>query len=462
MRRSLTLLLVAPLMALAASLLLGCHHGRPTTKPNVLLLVVDCLRFDAVAANGYPYPATPNLDRIAKDGTSFRHAISQASWTRPSLPTLLSGLYPSEHGVLDLAEDPAAPAAALDESVVTLAERLHAAGYATAMFGEQHQLSPRFGLQQGFDVWQPKSGDAGNIDRKLLGWQQGLGTQPFFAYLHYLELHWPYCPPRDLRGKLPEGTSTLNLCRDWRQLRDDMRGGVYKVTPADLQLMRARYEEELIGVDRVIGAMLDELQRRGVYDQTLIVVTGDHGEEFGEHHGNFHGQSLYDELLHVPLLIKPPADWKAPHGQVVDGTTETRNLVATFLDAGHVQPPPRMVSLVPWLLGEAPGKAPNAYTVSEGTAQIAVRTPRWKLIMARPGVQPPPGAPPMAPGGIELYDLARDPGEQHNVAASERRALGEMRQLLAAWQAALVPAKKSSVQVDPETRKGLQNLGYIR
>src|SRR5205085_1865325 len=158
-----------------------------------------------------------------RDGVDFRQAFSQASWTRPSLPTILTALYPSEHGLLDLVEDPTASAAALDESVVTMAERLHARGYATAMFGEQHQLSPRFGLNQGFEVWQPRSGDAANIDRKLLLWQPTVGKRPFLAYLHYLELHWPYCPPKDLRGRFDEGPSPLNLCRDWRQLRDDIR-----------------------------------------------------------------------------------------------------------------------------------------------------------------------------------------------------------------------------------------------
>jgi len=450
MRKSLPLLL--------AALLLGCHAAPktiPARQPNILLLIVDCLRADAVSANGYARPTTPNLDQIAKDGTRFTGAISQASWTRPSLPTLLTDLYPSEHGVLDLEEDPSAPAAALDDSVTTIAERLKAAGYATAMFGEQHQLSTRFGLQQGFDVWQPKSGDAANIDKKLLAWQSQVGQRPFFAYLHYLELHWPYCPPKDLRGTFDEGPSTLNLCQDWRKLRDDMRTNAYRVTPDDLRLMRARYDEELRGVDREIGRLLDELRRRGVYDDTLIMVTGDHGEEFGEHGGNFHGQSLYDELLHVPLLMKPPKWWEAPTGQVIGGLTEMRNATATFLDAAHVHPlPPHTVSLAPWLLGDGDGKGPNQVTVSEGTDQIAVRTAQWKLIVAK--TPPKDGS-----TGIELYDLAKDPGERHNVATAERRALAEMKQHLAQWRAGLRPAKKSAVSVDEETRKGLKNLGYV-
>ncbi|HEV8630878.1 MAG TPA: sulfatase [Thermoanaerobaculia bacterium] len=439
-----------PLLAVALVLTpLAACRAKPHRPPNVLLLLVDCLRADELSVAGYRRPTTPHIDELARQGTRFSRAYSQASWTRPSLPSILTGLYPSEHGLLDLVDDPSAPAAALDDSVVTVAERLRQAGYATGMVGEQHQLSTRFGLQQGFDLWQPKSGDAANIQRKFLDWQQGLEGKPFFAYLHYLELHWPYCPPKDLRGRFDEGPSALNLCKEWRQLRDQMRSGGYVVTTADRQLMRARYDEELLGIDRRIGELIDELKRRGVYDDTLILVTGDHGEEFGEHGGAFHGQSLYDELLHVPLVWKPPAWWEAPAGQVVDGLTEQRNAGATFLDAAGVGSLPAGTrSLVPWLRGER-HDAPSRYVVSEGTDQLAVHAERWKMIVSKNG------------GGYELYDLRRDPGERHNLASEDRTRLALMRQVLSAWKGRLHPAPRKQVTMDTETREGLANLGYV-
>jgi arylsulfatase A-like enzyme len=320
------------------------------------------------------------------------------------------------------------------------------------MFGEQHQLAPRFGLGQGFDVWQPKSGDAGNINRKLLAWLPTVGDRRFLVYLHYLELHWPYCPPKDLRGTLDEGPSTLNLCRDWRQLRDDIRSGARVLSPADRQLMRARYDEELVGVDRQIGALMAELKARGVYDRTLVVVTADHGEEFAEHGGWFHGQSLYEELVHVPLLVKPPRSWEAPAGRAVDGLTELRNISATFLDAAGVQPlPPRTVSLLPWLRGEGSAEGPNRHVVSDMQDRVAVRTERWKLV-AWKGKTP----------RFELYDLAADPGERRDVATVKRRELASMRQLLAGWRQGLRPTHRREVPLDSETREGLKSLGYVR
>ena len=435
--------------------LAACH--RDERKPNLLLLVVDCLRGDELSVAGYPRPTTPHIDALAREGTRFVDARSQASWTRPSLPTILTGLYPSEHGLIDLETDPSLPLAALDDSVLTLAERLKTAGYATEMVGEQHQLSTRFNLQQGFDLWQPKAGDAANIQRRFFEWQAAVpAKKPFFAYLHYLELHFPYCPPKELRGRFDEGPSTLNLCRDWRQLRDDMRSGAYVPTAADRQLMRARYDEELVGVDAMIGALVAELKSRGVYDDTLILVTGDHGEEFGEHGSSFHGQSLHGELLHVPLVWKPPAAWDAPTDQVVQGLVEQRNAAATFLDAAHVQAlPAGTKSLVPWIRGDR-HDTPNRFTVSEGVDQVAVEEGRWKLIVARSG---PAGA--TATGDpIQLYDLDKDRGEQTNVAAKKRPQLALMRQLLVAWMKELRPAARKQVTVDEETREGLTALGY--
>lgn len=445
------------LAALIALALMACP--REPRKPNLLLIVVDCLRGDALSVVGYPRPTTPNIDALAREGTRFTHAYSQASWTRPSLPTILTGLYPSEHGLLDLESDPKAASAALDDSVLTLAERLKGAGYATAMVGEQHQLSPKFGLQQGFDLWQPKAGEGANINRRILEWQAGLGkdpktrAKPFFAYLHYLELHFPYCPPKDLRGKFDEGPSRLNVCADWRQLRDDIRSGKYVITAADRQLLRARYDEELWNADRLIGQLVAELKHRDLYDDTLILVTGDHGEEFGEHAGYFHGQSLYDELLHVPLMWKPPASWDAPRDQVIDGLVEQRNAGATFLDAAGVrQLPAGTHTLVPWIRGQR-HDAPNRYTVSEGVDQIAVHEGRWKMIVGREGA--PTG------GGFQLYDLEKDPGEQKNLAEGKRTRLALMRQLLTTWRKGLHPAKQKRVTMDTETHEGLKNLGYV-
>ena len=421
----------------------------PPAPADLLLIVIDCLRGDALSAAGYARRTTPVLDAFAAEGTRFTRAFAQSSWTRPSLPTLLTGLYPSEHGLLDLGDENAENAPALDESVETVAERLTAAGYTSVMFGEQHKLAPRFGLGQGFARWEHRTGPARNIETKMVEFGAANAGKRFLAYLHYLELHCPYCPPQDLRGTFDDGTSQLDLCAVWRRLRDGMRTGEVVLTAADQRRMRARYDEELLGVDGELGKLFDALRARGLWDETLVVVTSDHGEEFGEHGGWFHGHTLHDELIHVPLIVKPPASWGAPRGRTVEALVEQRDLAATLLEAAAAGPPPRgTASLLPWLRGEEGPARP--FVVSESMDQVTVRTAGWKLVAERAG-----GGRPL------LYDLGADPGETRDVAAEHPERVGELRRHLVAWRRALVPAKRSEVDVDEETRKGLEGLGYL-
>lgn len=422
----------------------------PVERPNLILLVIDCLRGDALSVAGYERPTTPNLDALAAEGTTFLRAFAQGSWTRPSLPTILTGLYPSEHGLLDLGDDDAAHAQALDEGIETMAEQLAAAGYATAMFGEQHKLAPRFGLGQGFEVWHHRSGGAPNIHRKAVEWAASQGDRPFFEYLHYLELHWPYCPPQETRGRFDEGRPTVDLCADWRGLRNRINAGEHELDEGERHAMRARYDEELLALDAEIGKLFADLKAQGLWDETLIVVTSDHGEEFHEHGGWFHGQSLHDELVHVPLLVKPPASWRAPAGQRLDGLAETRDVSATLLAAAGLAPPPGTVDLRPWVRGERAGEAPRPFAVSESIGQVSLRTANARLIVDREG------------GGQELFDLEADPGAQRDVAATDPTRAAELRRRLAEWRRALQPPRHGKVvEVDEETRQGLEALGYV-
>jgi len=163
MQRRLTPPLILATLLLAAA----CQAPPPDLgpPPNVLLLVVDCLRADRLSVSGYERPTTPNIDALAAEGVRFTRAISQASWTRPSLPTILTGLYPSEHGLSNFDEsDDKVRSTRLTDAVTTLAEALKSRGYRTAMIGEQFQLSPRFGLDQGFDFYKHRASTAANID----------------------------------------------------------------------------------------------------------------------------------------------------------------------------------------------------------------------------------------------------------------------------------------------------------
>ena len=448
MRRSLSFALLLALVATAA-----CRRA-PAPPQNLLLIVIDCLRADHVGANGYARPTTPHLDALAREGVDFRDAFAEASWTRPSVPTLLTALYPSEHGLLTFDEqgNGKVESPALAESVPTIATVLKAAGYRTAMIGEQFQLAPQFGLARGFDVYTHKAGKAETINRKFLDFAAAPPAgAPFFAYLHYLEIHWPYCPPEGVRGKFETASSSIAWCSDWRQLREDILSGKLQLSAADMQVMQARYDEELLALDGEIGKLFDELKQRGLWDTTTIVVTADHGEEFFEHGLMGHGQSLYDELLHVPLIVKPAKSVGGPRGVAVDALLESRRIAPTLAALGGAKVEGRLAgpSLLPWLTGHASAESADAYVVAESSEQISVRSRAFKLIADRKS------------GRFTLYDLAADPGETHDATAEHRRTAATLRGDLKRWLDSLHPAASRPAEVDKETVEGLRSLGYV-
>lgn len=440
----------------------ACRPAPPDLgpPPNVLLLVIDCLRADRLSVAGYERPTTPNIDALAAESVRFTRAVSQASWTRPSLPTILTGLYPSEHGLnnYDVSEPGKVKSPRLAESVTTVAEVLQARGYRTALIGEQFQLSPRFGLNQGFDFYKNHASKAVNIHRNLFRWLDrepagdGGRARPFFAYLHYLEIHWPYCPPKEVRGTFDTRESQIRWCHEWRQLRDDILSGAVELTGVDREALRARYDEELLALDARLGELFSELRARRLWDDTLIVLTSDHGEEFYEHGSIGHGQSLHAELIDVPLLFKPPAAWKATAGRTVDVVAELRSITPTLLQAAGA---PRLEgvearSLVPWIVGPPPAEPPSPFAVAESRDHVVVRTETWKLIARRDGRD------------LELYDLTADPGETADLTREKRRELERLRRFLESWEQNLRPAAETaSEELDPETVEGLKALGYI-
>jgi arylsulfatase A-like enzyme len=470
------------LVALGATIL-GCGRPAPSQPglppANVLLLVVDCLRADRVGAQTrYHRAVAPRLEALADAGTRFTRAFAQSSWTRPSVPTLLTGLYPSEHGLgAFLQEGDQVTGGSLSPAAVTVAEAMRALGYTTALFAQQNQLAPKFGLAQGFDVYDHKASRAAHIHEEFLSWLDsdmpaaggGAGSpapsggddslapsasaadsrekRPFFAYLHYLELHWPYCAPPATRGVFTAGYQGRPLCADWRRLRDEIRSGAVTLTVEEIEAMRGQYDEELLALDGEIGSLFDRLRERGLWDDTLIVVTSDHGEEFFEHGGMAHGTSLFDELIHVPLVLKPPASWAAAPG-TVNALVEHRDLLPTFIEAAGEQPATTgdRRSLRQLLLGSG---GEREFVVAELGSTIAVRTAEHKLIVERSG------------GERRLFDLARDPGELHDVAAENPATVQRLESHLRRWRAALAPIPAGAETLDDETIEGLRALGYL-
>jgi arylsulfatase len=369
---------------------------RPDRRPNVLLIVVDALRSDTLGVNGYPLPTTPRLDRLAAEGVSLPRAHAHSTWTKPSMATLFTSLYPPQHGLDYVAQDDhgvLSTRVLLDE-VHTLAESLAGAGYQTAGVLDQVHLQDRFGFRQGFADYADLMGTAApELNRQLFRWWEAKGREPFFAYVHYLDAHWPYTHRVRDQDRLLFGPPHLPA----RPPRSAGRAEAWAegLSAPEVAALRARYDAEVSWVDAAIGALLDELETRGLLADTLVVVTADHGEAFMEHGRIMHGHEPHRELTHVPLILRPPTGWTpfAPVEEVV-GLVD---VMPTLLDLLGLEAPAACQgrSFAPALRGEPLAPQPH---YAEGAGAVAVRT-RDLTLLYRDTHR------------YELFDTRDDPGE---------------------------------------------------
>jgi arylsulfatase A-like enzyme len=320
--------------------------------PNILVIVVDTLRADHLSSYGYSRPTSPNLDSIAEQGVLFEHAFATSSWTKPSHASLVTGRYTYQHGA-DATEQ-------LDDRYPTIAEVLQLHGYRTGAFSANYWVfNRREGFGRGFvhfeDFYRSISNMATNtlygrvieeyvlhrgfglrfridrrrasdINRSLLHWIDRDSATPFFAFLNYYDPHAPYVPPQPYRGmfsQLEEPGGLINT--DW-----DMQHIYVPMTPEQLRGEIDAYDGTVAYVDNHIGELMVELQERGLAENTLVVVTSDHGELFGEHGLFEHTNSLYREVIQVPLIFWWPGH--VPAGERVAEPVSNVALPATLLD----------------------------------------------------------------------------------------------------------------------------------
>jgi arylsulfatase A-like enzyme len=369
-------------------------RGDAAQRPNLIVYVVDCLRADHVGAYGYSRPTTPHLDALARDGVLLEELSSCAPWTKPSTGCLFTSLLPTSHRARTVDD-------ALPREHVTLAERLQAEGFRTLAWVANPVIEPDlFHFNQGFDRWVDlrssgeRSGaahinalepDAADITRGVLPWLEAHRDEQFFLYLHSLDLHYEY------RARAPFD----------REL----------VSPQSTGLERDRelYDSELAYNDHEIGRLVSALRKLDLYDETLIYVTSDHGEEFGEHDSARHGKTLYEQLLHIPGILKLPRSQGA--GRRVAGVAGNIDVAPTLLEMVGAAPAAAMQgrSLLPAIesgSGE-PGRMLFAELVAPQIVAYAARGDRYKYVKQ------------LVPELREqLFDLTGDPGETRNLVDS--------------------------------------------
>jgi len=292
-------------------LLLTACSSEPVGRPNVVIVMIDALRDDHLGCYGYERDTSPHIDALAAESVFFENAFAQSPWTKPSIPTLFTSLYPIQHGVYE-GETPGSSgfleSDILAEEFRTVAESFQEAGFRTVGFVQNAHLLASQGFAQGFDVYQQGNYDAPEINRKFLEYVDEAPGEPFFAYLHYLDAHWPFMPERRFADRYVESTDYQGVfARDnWRGLRDRINEGTIQLADADVAQLVALHDGGIREMDHYLGALLEALRQRDLMDQTLIVLTSDHGEELMDHGKVGHGGTLFEEVVRIPLMVRRP------------------------------------------------------------------------------------------------------------------------------------------------------------
>jgi choline-sulfatase len=449
----------------------------PATSPNpsagrrrnLVVYLVDTLRADRLGCYGGRRPLTPAIDAFAREATLFRHAVAQSSWTRPSVASLWTGLTPRAHGVHGRRES-------LSDEAVTLAEILRGRGFRTAGVVANAVVAEGFGVGQGFEHYELLATGADSseaVNRRAAALLDGLvdaagagrpGAPPFFLYLHTIDPHGPYLPPADLRQRFAPGIPPWVGSR--RFLRE-LNHRTLKPGPATPGDMLRLYEAEVAANDRSFGALLAELRRRGLWEDTVVVLVSDHGEEFFEHGGWEHGRSLHAEVLDVPLIVRFPG---LGEGRQVAALAQHVDLLPTLLAALGLPAPAgvegrNLLAHLPASgdagdAGEGSGRAgetawdPAVYSDLDldGRTGTAVTTPVWRFIDRRGPT-----------AAALLYARRQDPRERRDLARARPVEAGFLRSLLRAR--ALLPGRTltpGTGRIDEAMREQLRALGYLR
>ncbi len=474
------LVLPPSLVALAAA---GCSH--PAAPPtNILIITVDTERQDHLELYGYGRNTAPSLRRLASDGVTFANAITPIPRTAPALATMLTGLYPRNHGLrFNLC-------ASLAPEAVTLAEILKRRGFRTAAFVSNQVLSRYVSipscLDRGFDVYDDRltkperkrrdvsERPAEPLTEAALEWLGRDRAKPFLLWVHYIDPHGPYEPPEPHRSRFRSAsTQSIEVSERTERAPGEPKNrpflakynllddAILEVGSYDLLLHLDRYDGEIAYADAQIGRLLDGLERSGCANRTLVLYASDHGESFGEHGVYFeHGLDLYEENLRVPLVLR--CEGLARRGLTISALVQLADVAPTCLDALDVPLPASLDgrSLLPLVAGLGPSPAPDVFLETRDATDVGGRflcgliEDDWKCVVElEPGDSPRE----VIPKATELYDRRRDPLEQNDRAAVESERAERMRRRIVEFAA----GPSSSIAPLDLGRARMEAVGYF-
>jgi arylsulfatase A-like enzyme len=452
----------------AGWLFLGRDTGSDDAE-HVLVILTDTTRRDSLGCYGAARPLTPHIDQVAAEGTRFEQAIAQSCWTLPTVTSILTGTYASIHGSQGKFTGPNTTTFYRSRTEIPHGtELLRAEGIRTHAIVNVGFLSPALGINRGFERydfvagtnWRIRRADA-SVEAAIEFYRRN-SRKNTFLFLHLFDPHLNYDPPGKFRDMFTGGYKGTYRTLTPNQLKRLIEDRV-RPEAADRAFLRGEYDGEVLFMDSQIGRLIDALRSLGVYERTTIIIVADHGEEFWDHDAFEHGHSMYQELIHVPLIIKLPARYHRGRA-VVSTRVRQIDIMPTVFDVLGIEPPASFdgQSLLPLITGQGE-EPPDRPAFSEGTLygidKVAYYEGRYKYILN------------LADGSGELYDVQADPLETDNLLDSRMADAERMRAALAGFRDSLqarsdrLPAPMGvdlTGKDGSELRSQLKALGYVR
>jgi arylsulfatase A-like enzyme len=457
-------------------LLLGCGIGRaePPTGYNVLLISLDTLRADHLSCYGYKRATSPRIDEVAKEGVLFENAVAASNWTVPSHMSMLTSLYPSWHGVETTKSH-------LGDAVPTLAQVLAKQGYTTAAFVTGSSLDHKFGFSHGFQLYDDftaismcetnlfEDHPANSttvfdvptdhvITNLATLWLKKHGQEKFFLFLHYWDCHSDYIPPAPYDRLFDPGYKGKENGRNVFDREKEIESGI---APRDLAHLMALYDGEIAHTDDHVGQVLQLLREMGLAEKTLLIIVADHGEGFLEHGKIFHGNTLFEELIHVPLILRLPG--VIPAGRRIKDNVSQVDLMPTVLRLLGVPQPEGLQGIDLSGACRGLGGLPDRILFSESAYDVlprSLRAARWgpyKLIQQR-------GRPPMPllvvgeGGESDAEKAGLDDKQRHKLEDVLTKAIAT-----AGPSGSEAPNRAAEpAKMDEATLRRLKSLGYVQ
>jgi arylsulfatase A-like enzyme len=484
------------LLALVAGIQTIGIHGRcefpaprettaaPQAAPNIVFIVLDTVRRDHLSVYGYRRKTTPFLEELAQTSRVYTDALAVSPWTLPSHSSMFTGIYPRSHGAHHPESRPSEPIERLPGLLSeerTLAEILHDHGYQTGAASANPWVGPEYGMKQGFDFFcgqrnptfltpsplvklhsfmvrwirgslpialapqfaaEPRQ--AAQVIDQGLAWIDSLGeAEPFFLFLNLMDAHDPVLPPPRLNDRFPGFLPELHGVR-YATLSRRLESENRTLSDTERQHLASQYDASLVYLDEQLARFKAELDKRGLFESLLLIVTSDHGEALGEHGLLGHGRELYSELINIPLIIRYPGGLRAG---VEAAPFENRRLFDLVPAAAGI---PARAENTPWA---AASETFPTWTDKPGMQRVrrAFRFGEFKFISSSDGKD-------------ELYNVVVDPAEDHNLASGAKEPLGTGRELAGAFLARTPRAERDldaeNLTLDPSHRARLRELGY--